>query len=241
MITYIEAMDIVEESEAFYVNRGEIQGYEYAMFNYRLADYQSFVDANLEKSKELRGLTFIKKEDKWERHLMLNKFWNLSENIGNEYKDFKDKKIKYIQNKSDGSLIRFITLPNGVTFPKTKMGFNNEQTDLVKKIITDEFTSKIREIYLNDGVSLFIEIVGYSNKIVLKYSENKLILLQGRYDNGQYLNKAELESYGRILNVELGEFFEIPQFILDMSIEEVKIILKDRNFNTFNEMIKFLM
>ena len=88
MITYEEALKITENSEAFFVKRGIIQGHEYAMFSYRLATYEDFKD---NEAYELRGLTFIRNCDEWYRHLALNKFFNLNENSGTQYEDFKDK------------------------------------------------------------------------------------------------------------------------------------------------------
>ena len=94
MITYEEALKITENSEAFFVKRGIIQGHEYAMFSYRLATYEDFKD---NEAYELRGLTFIRNCDEWYRHLALNKFFNLNENAGTQYKDFKDKTIASVQ------------------------------------------------------------------------------------------------------------------------------------------------
>ncbi len=209
MLTYEEALKITENSEAFYVSRGKIQGFEYAMFSYRLAQYEDFIKYN---ALEMRGLTFVYNGVEWVRHLMLTKFFNLNENKGNLYKDFKDKKIKSIQDKKDGSLISFLTLPNGNVVPRTKMGIDNDQVKWVKQLLDkndkEYFYNKIKS-FKSQGVTFLFEFTAPKNRIVIKHTEPSLTLLQGRREDGLYLNKAELESSSRMLKIPLVQYEEL--------------------------------
>lgn len=76
-----EARAIVEKSEAFYVSEREVQGFKVEMYDYRLASYTDFESNN---AYELRGLTFVLNPEtgEWERHLALNKFFNVNQTGG---------------------------------------------------------------------------------------------------------------------------------------------------------------
>ncbi len=209
--SYEDALKITEKSEAFFVKYGEVQGYEYAMFSYRLATYEDFMEND---AKELRGLTFIKNGNIWERHLALDKFWNLNENLGTQYNDFKDKEISTIQFKEDGSLISFVVLPNKEVVPKTKMSFDNDQTDLVQTWLSykgeefrDNFINEIKKLH-EEGYNPIFELVSPRNRIVLKYSKTELRLLKIRNTDGKYLNKYDIKFIANSLNIEYAEFIE---------------------------------
>jgi len=73
-----EALQITENSEAFYVTERIIEGQKVEMYDYRLASLSDFVDND---AFELRGLTFVYDEDsnEWDRNILLNKFFNINQ------------------------------------------------------------------------------------------------------------------------------------------------------------------
>jgi len=201
LITYEEALSITEKSDAFYVQRGEIEGFEYAMFNYRLAMENDFIEND---AWELRGLTYIKSGDTWVIYPMLTKFLNLNQGTTTQYNIVKDKKVASVEYKEDGSLITLMCLPDGKVVPKTKMSFENDQTNMVKKIMKD---NKQLEIITssNSDLTFLFELVSPKNKIVLKYNKTELRLLQIRErTTGKYRDDL-LESTSKSFGVRVAE------------------------------------
>jgi len=210
--TYEEALKITENSEAFYVQSGTVQGYEYALFNYRLAFENDFIEND---AWELRGLTFLKNEDVWERTPMLTKFLNLNQGETVQYGVVKDKEIDSVSFKEDGSLISFVRLPNGKFVPKTKMSFDNDQTKMVSTILFTSFIQDVLDANL-DKVFLF-ELVSPRNKIVLTYERTELRLLQVRdKETGEYYSTDDVKKFAKEMSIPAAETFDLT---LDEIIE----------------------
>jgi T4 RnlA family RNA ligase len=202
--TYEECVEICENNDkvVFYETKHVIDGYEVSVFNYRLASYTDFIQPIKGKNinaKELRGLTFVKNKDgsTYRRFLMLQKFWNLDQVPETLYNTVKDKKIRAITNKEDGSLITFIELPNKKIIAKTKMGFTNEQAEAADEIFNENKNIKrfVEDCMKKDYVALF-EYVSFKNKIVLDYPNTELILLRVRNNkNGEYIDLTSLDKF----------------------------------------------
>ena len=77
-------------------------------------------------------------DGEYSRILMLHKFFNLNQCIAYLYEDLSPCQIKAIQDKRDGSMIRFLRLPNGEIIAKTKMDFNNAQTALANRLLSED-------------------------------------------------------------------------------------------------------
>jgi RNA ligase len=214
--TYEEALAITEASEAFYIQRGEVSGFEYAMFNYRLATCEDFKEHN---AYELRGLTFIKDGEKWVRYPMLTKFFNLNQCECTQYGSVKDKDIVSVENKEDGSLISLILLPNGRIKAKTKMSFDNEQTKIVETIL---ITRKVRStIEKYSEFTFLFELVSPRNKIVLPYHVTELRLLQVRETLTGVYRDDLVEEFAKKMEVKHAEKF---QHTLDELIKMREVI-----------------
>ena len=198
--TYEEALQIVKANIGFYESKYNIDGYDISIFNYRITPYTEFEKFFHLGSKELRGLTFVKEMngDIYKRFIMLEKFWNVGENLGNTIEDLKKKKISNIMLKQDGSLISFISLPNGKIIAKTKQGFTNDQCDAANNIYkTNDAIKKFVNYCLNNNIAVMFEYVSFSNRIVLKYDKTDLILIRARNNNtGEYLDIRNLDTPG---------------------------------------------
>lgn len=196
-----------KEESAFYESKFVIDGYNISVFNYRLAQYKDFVTP-LEnrpevKAYEMRGLTFIFNEDGslFKRFLLLEKFFNINQVPESMYSIVKDYKIKFVNNKEDGSIASYIKLPNGKVLGKSKMGFDNEQANGINRIYRTRKDIKIFVDWcLDNDITSIFEYVSPANRIVLRYLEEDLILLRMR-DNktGKHLNiKDYLDKIGNI-------------------------------------------
>ena len=139
--TYEEAVEMCSGEDApFYESKYEVEGYTVSVFNYRLAQYKDFdmpIPSKPElKGFEMRGLTFVFNKDGslYNRYVLLEKFFNLNQVPNSMYSVVKDYKIRYVNNKEDGSIATFVKLPNGKILGKSKMGFDNDQANGINKI-----------------------------------------------------------------------------------------------------------
>ncbi len=199
--TYQEAKEIIKHhgSLVFYDTVAEIDDYVIIMFNYRLATYNDLlkplphIKPNL-SGVELRGISYVldkKTGEVMNTYIMLNKFWNLNETLETQYDNIVNNyKIKAIHNKEDGSMVRFIRLPNGKVLSKTKGSIDNEICIQCNKIYKENETiNNLINWSLDNDIVLIFEFVSPFNKIVLDYNETKLILLKARDNNtGEYLS-----------------------------------------------------
>lgn len=177
---------------AFYESKFVVDGYNISIFNYRLASYKDFSD-NL--AWEMRGLTYVfDKDGTYKTYRLLHKFFNLNQVEETQYSVVKDRKVKSVYSKEDGSVGSFIRLPNGKVVAKSKMSFESEQALGMLSIYNNNDEIKIFVDWSldNDLVAVF-EYVAPHNRIVLRYAKEELILLRLRDNNtGEYL---DLEDY----------------------------------------------
>lgn len=200
----------------FYETMHVINGFNVSVFNYRLAQYNDFIEpikgSNI-NAKELRGICFVFNSDGslYNRYLMLNKFWNINQVPDTLLPNLLNKKIKSIYIKEDGSLVSFIKLPNGDMITKTKMGFSNDQTNEVDRFKSEQVVKFVNECFDKDYSTMW-EYVSYKNKIVLDYKESNLILLRVRNNKtGEYLN----------VNDFVGKGFDVVKSVDFTNLEDI--------------------
>lgn len=188
--SYQDCIEICKKSDGlFYESKLSIEGYNISIFNYRLTTYNDFVTYN---AFELRGLTFVFDSDGsvYKRFLLMEKFFNVNENESTLFDTIKDKKVKSVYLKEDGSIINFIELPNGNILAKSKMSFESEQAIMAQGLFesNENINKFVRDCISKDLVPVF-EYVGPMNRVVVKYDNSDLILLRLR-DNktGEYLS-----------------------------------------------------
>ena len=206
--SYEEAVELCTKLDsAFYEKKTNVDGYPISVFNYRLAQYKDFSNPIPEKPElkgyEMRGLVFVFNLDGslYKRFVLLEKFFNLNQVPETLYSVVKNYKIKFISNKEDGSIASFIKLPNGKVIGRSKMGFDNDQADGINRVYktNKDIKSFVDWCLSNDIIAVF-EYVSSFNRIVLKYSEEELILLRLR-DNktGKHIDIREhLDKIGSI-------------------------------------------
>ena len=197
LITYEDAKEICEKYNNFNFSEHlfQIDGFKISLFDYFICDFNDFNNPLHSKQNvnafDMRGITFVFNTDGtlWKRFLMLPKFFNLNQVELTQYSNVKDKKIKHISSKEDGSLIAFMMLPNERIFAKTIAGFTNEQSEnamilLEKSDININWVSnKIKE-----GFTPLFEYVSFNNRIVLQYTKSELRFIGLRNNiNGDYI------------------------------------------------------
>ncbi len=223
LITYEDALKICEvyKNFNFYKTETLIDGYKVVTFNYFICDYNMFAnplkDGSGINAFDMRGVTFVFNEDGtlYKRFLMLKKFFNVNQVAETQYDVLKNKKIKNVTMKEDGSLIAFMNLPNGNIFAKTQAGFTNEQSMQAMNLYKEN--NKIRSFVdesLDADLTPMFEYVAYDNRIVLKYSGRDLRFIGFRKNStGEYISAANTSvniSFGigtvKTLNIDSLEY-----------------------------------
>lgn len=221
ILTYDEAKEIVTKKGdlIFYETKFVVEGYNVSVFNYRLVQYSDFLKPLEDKdinACEMRGLSFVFNSDGtlFNHYLMLGKFWNINQVAETQLPLLVDKKIISAYDKRDGSLISFIKMPNGKIVSKTKMGFDNEQTIEVDKIVKNNanILKFVDECFDKDLVTMW-EYTSFKNRIVLEYNTSELTLLKVRNNKtGEYVDVEQFRGLGFNV-VESLEFTDLESLM----------------------------
>jgi RNA ligase len=214
------------------------------LYDYRLAGLTDFTENN---AFELRGLCFVYDELTltWERHILMNKFFNVGQTDGWLYDDLKNKKIVKVQDKLDGSVISFVKFPDGTVRAKSKMSFTSDQAVMAQKLYEDN--SSLRMFIheeLEKGYVAIFELCSPENQIVLEYDKTELVLLQIRDSrDGSYLNSSYL--YSRTMKFMIPKAMKYDVSILQKiankyTEEELVELIKDKEFEDISEFILFI-
>jgi T4 RnlA family RNA ligase len=229
--TYEQAVELCSGEESpFYESKMVVDGFNVSVFNYRLAQYKDFSNPVPEKPElkgyEMRGLTFIFNEDGslFNRYVLLEKFFNLNQVPESLYSVVKNYKIKFVNNKEDGSIASFVKLPNGKIVGKSKMGFDNDQADGINRVYktNKEVKSLVDWALSNDIVPIF-EYVAPNNRIVLRYPSEELILLRLR-DNktGKHIDiRDHLDKVGSIRIAPFEDEIKDLDGLIDLTAVQV--------------------
>jgi len=229
--TYEDCVEMCSQDESpFYETKLIVESYPVSLFNYRLAKYSDFVTPLPSKpeisGKELRGLCFVFNQDGtiFKRFLLLEKFFNLNQVPESMYSIVKDYKIKWVNNKEDGSIASYIQLPNGKVLGKSKMGFDNEQANGINRIYKTRTDVKtFVDWCLQNGITAIFEYVSPANRIVLRYLDEDLILLRMR-DNtsGKHLDiKNYLDKIGTIKIAPFEDDYKDLNSLIEVNATQV--------------------
>lgn len=229
--TYEQAVELCSGEESpFYESKMVVDGFNVSVFNYRLAQYKDFSNPIPEKPElkgyEMRGLTFIFNEDGslFNRYVLLEKFFNLNQVPESLYSVVKNYKIKFVNNKEDGSIASFVKLPNGKIVGKSKMGFDNDQADGINKVYkTNREVKSLVDWALDNDIVPIFEYVAPHNRIVLRYPSEELILLRLR-DNktGKHIDiRNHLDKVGSIRIAPFEDEIKDLDGLIDLTAVQV--------------------
>jgi T4 RnlA family RNA ligase len=223
--SYSDALELSSRTDVFYESKTIIDDFTISTFNYRLAQFSDFenpIEGSELNGYEMRGITYVFNTDGslFNRHILLDKFFNLNQVESSVYSVVKDFKIRSIHNKEDGSVASFVKLPNGRVLGKSKMSFDSDQAVGINRIYnTNADVKNFVDWTLDNGIDAVFEYVSPMNRIVLRYLQEELILLRMR-DNktGEYL---DLNKYlDKIGSIKIAPF---ETGTLDELIERSKI------------------
>lgn len=219
----------------FYMLEYIVEGINIHMFNYRLAMYSDFLNPY---AKEMRGICFTFNPDgTTNRFLLLNKFFNINETIESQYDLIKNYKLKYANNKEDGSIVSFIELHNGKVIARSKMGLTNDQCNNTNKIYhTNNDIRKFVDYCLNNDIIPIFEYCSPFNRIVVKYDKEELILIRLRCNKtGKYFDLEDFSE--QIGNIKIAEKFmfnslyDIIEYTKDLVEKEGFVITMEDDYN----------
>ena len=184
----------------FFETKHIIEGFNVSIFLYRLAMpplfYNPIPNISGITAHELRGITFVFNKDGtlFNRFLLLDKFFNLNQSSCSAYNIVKNKVIKEIAYKEDGSLLSFIKLPNNKIVAKTKGSFEAEQALRSQTLFEENAAiNKLVTYCLDREIVPIFEYVSPTNRVVLKYNKTDLVLTKLRNNlTGNYISIKDL-------------------------------------------------
>lgn len=229
--SYEDCLEMCANEESpFYETKLTLDGYSVSLFNYRLAQYKDFVTPVEGKPNitayEMRGLTFVFNTDGslYKRFILLEKFFNLNQVPESMYSIVKNYKIKFVNNKEDGSIASFIQLPNGKIYGKSKMSFESEQALGISNIYNENpDVNQFVDWCMENDIAPIFEYVAPHNRVVLKYSKEELILLRLR-DNktGKHIDiKNHLDKLGSIRIAPFKDDFVDLDSLIELTGTEI--------------------
>jgi T4 RnlA family RNA ligase len=213
MITKKQADFFVDKYDNFYCKEIDFDGTKIFLYNYILSDYEVFQKEPL--SRELRGLVI--NEDS-EVFLSVPKFFNINEIPETLDSKLKNKLIKNVTDKLDGSLITPIRI-NGDVVMKSKASFESDQALLAQELLDPELKYFILDCWDNNFQPYF-ELVGVDNEHVIEYNfETRLDLIMVRDKYGHFIdiNKFNYKNKTKEMYFTLDEMLEKQQ--TDKNIE----------------------
>ena len=218
---YNNLMNLVnDEDSPFYLieHVGPYDGATYHVFSYRLGSYTDFLRPD---ALECRGHMFrIENDVPVLVSLPFPKFFNRGENPFTMDLDFSDGNVDHIANKEDGSLITTYLDANGAVRLKSKTSLTSTMAVESMEILPRLWVTSTLELYYichfleHKGYTIIMEYVSPKNRIVLPYSDCRLVVLGVR-------NRETLEmlSYEEMLS---AEYYYIGHYAAENVLEHIR-------------------
>lgn len=176
--------------------------------------------------RECRGITF----DEFGNILVrpLHKFFNVGEKEHTQFGTIDWDKTQFIMDKRDGSMITTAVIDKKIVC-KTKKSFETEQAARALEFIMadDRYRNFVYDCYHGEMTPIF-EWTSPSDRIVLKYNENALVLLHirdnktGRYMHEEVYGEQGAARFWGIPTVEHFDRHKIKEIIAGLDAEENK-------------------
>ena len=220
--TYNDAIALtLLPNSPFYEIKTVVDEYVISLFNYRMASSSDF---KIPGASEIRGISYVfDKDGSYKVFPLLEKFFNLNQVEDTLYSAVKDLKVKSVYNKEDGSVASFIRLPNGKVLGKSKMSFDTEQAIGITRVYnTNSSVKRLVDWTLDNNMTAIFEYVAPTNRIVLRYIKEDLILLRLRDNStGELLDLANFKdiiggvSVAPLENYTLDELISMAKYVED--------------------------
>ena len=157
------------------------------IFNYRYFDLQEYIELAQKYGervvREIRGITVIGDS---EIYPSISKFFNLNEHEYAIKTEDLPAEVLLVE-KLDGSLISPVVLPNGKLHLKSKGSLYSEQARAANELLQTKYADikladKILD-YIARGIYLQFEYIAPTNRIVVPYETDELVLIAVRAKN----------------------------------------------------------
>ncbi|UYD57594.1 RNA ligase 1 [Aeromonas phage B614] len=192
---YFQLMNVVEKSEKgnfYFKDVTTSMGTKARIFNYFIGSYSDWL---VPGALECRGIMFEITEDGQPVRIMarpMQKFFNLKENPMTIGLDLT--KLVGLMEKADGSLISSYH-DQGYVYLKSKAAIFSDQANKAMALLNSPGYEHLLKFIKECGpnYTFNMEYVGPSNRIVLPYEEEELIILNVRHnETGQYIGFTDL-------------------------------------------------
>lgn len=173
---------------------------------YACQDSKTFTGESEYWARECRGITFDESGKLVARPL--HKFFNVGERSDTTEQIIDWNNVADIQDKRDGSMMIGVLLDSGFAW-KTKKAFTSPPALLCNELY-GESTPEYKAAYdlCIKGYTPIFEYTAPSNRVVVKYEESKLVLLDVRkMDTGDYLTREQLVDITDLYNIPLVDSF----------------------------------
>ena len=188
-------MSVVEKSEKgnfYFKDVITSMGTKARIFSYFIASYTDWLQ---DDALECRGIMFELNDKNEPVRIMarpMQKFFNLKENPMTIGLDLT--KMIGLMEKADGSLISSYH-DQGYVYLKSKAAVFSDQANKAMVLLNSPAYEKLRDAVVQAGpdFTFNMEYVGPSNRVVLPYEEEELIVLNVRHnETGQYVEFSTL-------------------------------------------------
>lgn len=184
----------------------------YVTFNYNSLNPSNFPPIESEEDKyirEARGIAFLKETGEIISR-PFHKFFNLGERDETDLDVFSFRDA-WPMEKLDGSMIHALNLPEGFRLA-TRAGITDVSMKAETFISSNRLYQEFIQDYLFEGFTPIFEFVAPDNKIVIKYEEPALILLDIRHRiTGEYIGVSSAPKE-----------IPIPKMYLGTKLEEIR-------------------
>jgi T4 RnlA family RNA ligase len=185
---------------------------------YTVIDYLYMTDKlfHNEIERECRGIKFCSKTGKLLAR-PYHKFHNLNERVEYQTANVDLTQPHVILDKIDGSMVHTCASNMGI-YLMTRMGITEVAQAADKFMVKNpiRFSGLLSALPVEEYTYIF-EYVAPTNKIVIDYAEEDLILTAIRHNtNGTYIFHEELEKIGKAFNIKVVQKFPFVGFDNDM-------------------------
>lgn len=233
-ITYQECLQIVKKSPYFVEYTTEVDGTPVSIFTYGHMAYSEVFLRPYEGCEndalELRGLVFVHEANGPVVYPLLEKFFNVGQIAELSKEKVVQMPIKSVYDKVDGSVLSYVRV-NGKTYARSKTSFGSDQAKAGNRLYTNvpEYREFIDWCLDNDIVPIF-EYIAPTNRIVLQYDTEELVLLRMRCrKTGKHIDDLpqDAPSIKRAKRLPINDWDTLYQTIETMENSEGYVVAID--------------
>lgn len=223
----IECIDDVLPAIQGYDEFRVIKKEDYIVINYAVSFEKTWdiTDGYAYLRRECRGLIFDKEGNLISRPYQ--KFFNANERPETNINKINLYEPHVILEKLDGSMIRPISTELGFRLA-TKAGITNVAMNAEKFIADKPYYSKFIIYCINNSITPIFEWVSRTNRIIVDYPQDNLILTAMRYNKSGIYETYEITK-------SIGAYYNIPvvKAVRNLSTQNINLLLKQvREWNS---------